>query len=187
MSDNTTFTNIVSSRAFDYALAAFDRKHFFIANFVWSLPKGTKWLGHSSLARGLFDNWTLSGVSNVASGNPAELGLALTGQDAGNRLTGAYSAGNLSGQSPRLFVTCDPQGAANEINVTCFSVPGIGNKGPYPRSYLRNPGFQEPGSGAIQELPIWQETANTRCSCGLRLSMFSITLSSPALTGRRTS
>ena len=157
VSDNTTFTNIVSSRAFDYALAAFDRKHFFIANFVWGLPRGSQWVGHNGISRALLDNWTLSGVTNVATGNPAELGLSLNGQDAGNRLLGAYSAGNLSGQSPRLYVTCAPQGAANEINVGCFTVPGIGDKGPYPRAYLRNPGFTNQDLALSKSFPFGKE------------------------------
>ena len=49
-------------------------------------------------------NWTLTGNTSVASGSPAELGLSISGQDAGNRLLGTYSAGNLSGQSPRFLI-----------------------------------------------------------------------------------
>ena len=125
VSDSTTLTSIIDPRAFDYALAAFDRTHFFVANFVWGLPKGSQFLGHNALSRAVFDNWTLSGVTTIASGNPAELGLTLTGQDAGTRLLGASSSGNLGGQQPRIYVNGSAQGAPNEINVSAFVVPGI--------------------------------------------------------------
>ena len=102
VSDSTTLTNIFDARAYDYALAAFDRTHFFVANFVWNLPKGSQWLGHNTVSRAVFDHWTLSGITSIASGNPAELALTIAGVDAGTRLLGASSGGNLAGQQPRL-------------------------------------------------------------------------------------
>ena len=57
-------------QAYDYALASFDRTHYFVANYVWNLPKGGKLLGGGGFARALLDNWTISGVSWIASGNP---------------------------------------------------------------------------------------------------------------------
>jgi hypothetical protein len=102
--DETTYTNVADPRGYDYALATFDRTHFFVANFVWNLPNGSRLTGNHWLARAALDNWTLSGISTVASGNPAELVMSIAGQDTGNRILGAYSNGNLSGQQPRLFV-----------------------------------------------------------------------------------
>ena len=43
------------------------------ANYVWNVPKGGGLLGGGSLARALLDNWTLSGISWMATGNPIEL------------------------------------------------------------------------------------------------------------------
>jgi hypothetical protein len=34
VADGNTFTSSVSAQAYDYAPAAFDRKHFFVANFL---------------------------------------------------------------------------------------------------------------------------------------------------------
>ena len=73
----------------------------------------------------------VSGFTSVASGNPTELGLGITGQDAGNRLLGTYTAGALSGQSPRFLVNGSPQDGGT-INRAAFSVPGVGQNGPYP-------------------------------------------------------
>jgi hypothetical protein len=140
-SDETTFSHVSDPRAYDYALASFDRTHFFVANFVWNLPKGSKLFGDRMMAKALFDGWTISGISSIASGNPAELGMSVSGQDTGNRILGAYTNGNLSGQQPRFYVSGTAQNAPDQINTAAFTVPGIGDKGPYPRMYLRNPGI----------------------------------------------
>ena len=138
VSDDSTYTNILSPRNYDYGLATFDRTHAFVGNFVWNLPKGSKYLGGGRFARLVADNWEISGITTISSGNPTELGLTISGQDAGNRLLGTPTAGNLSGQQPRFFVNGGAQ-SGSTINVGAFSVPGIGQIGPYSRFYLRNP------------------------------------------------
>ncbi|MGH9851514.1 MAG: hypothetical protein ACREBD_16895, partial [Blastocatellia bacterium] len=167
--DENTFTHISDPRGYDYQLAGFDRTHYFVVNYVWNLPKGSRLIGDHWLSRLVFDNWTLSGLSSIASGNPAELGLTISGQDAGNRLLGAHSAGNLSGQQPRLLVTGNPQNAPNEINLAAFTVPGINERGPYPRNYLRNPGFNNHDLSVLKSFPFDGEGKR---SLQLRLEMF---------------
>jgi len=92
VSDDGTFTNVKDAAHYDYGNATFDRPHYFVGNFVWDLPKGSKLLGGRSAARMIFDNWTVSGATTIASGNPTELTLSIAGQDAGNRLLGAPPA-----------------------------------------------------------------------------------------------
>lgn len=169
ISDEGTFTHSTNPRGYDYALANFDRTHYFVANYVWNLPRGSRLLGDNVLTRAVFDHWTLSGISSVGSGNPAELALTIAGQDAGNRLVGAYSNGNLSGQSPRLLVTGEPQNAPNEINLSAFKVPGINDLGPYPRNYLRNPGFSTHDLSILKSIPVAREG---KSFLQLRLEMF---------------
>jgi len=113
-----------------------------VINYIWNLPAGGKLFGNGALAKGLLDNWTLSGISWMTSGTPAELALTISGQDAGNRLLGTYTAGNAAGQQPRFYVNGDPQSDPNAINTAAFVVPGINDRGPYPRFNLRNPGAQ---------------------------------------------
>ncbi|HKQ73292.1 MAG TPA: hypothetical protein VJ810_06165, partial [Blastocatellia bacterium] len=167
--DENTFTHITNPRGYDYSLAGFDRTHYLVVNYVWNLPKGSKLIGDHWLSRAVFDNWTISGLSSIASGNPAELGLTIAGQDTGNRLLGAYSGGNLSGQQPRLYVTGDAQKAPNEINLAAFKVPGINDLGPYPRAYLRNPGFNNHDLSVLKNFPLGGEGKR---SLQLRLEMF---------------
>jgi hypothetical protein len=169
VSDEGTFTNLADPRGYDYALATFDRSHYFVANFVWNLPKGSRLIGDHWLSRAAFDNWSLSGITTISSGSPAELGLSIASQDAGNRLLGAYSGGALSGQQPRLLVTGDPQNAPNQINAAAFSVPGINNQGPYSRMYLRNPGINNHDISILKNFPIARDG---KSYLQLRLEMF---------------
>ena len=156
ISDDGTFTNLTDAKHFDYGLANFDRPNYFSATFVWDLPKGSKLTGGNWLSKAVFDNWILSGFTSIASGNPTELGLSITGQDAGNRLLGSYSAGNLSGQAPRFLVTGSPQNGGT-INASAFSVPGVGVNGPYPRFYLRNPGIHNQDISVFKNIPLGGE------------------------------
>jgi hypothetical protein len=173
VSDEGTFTNISDPRGYDYALANFDRTHYFVANFVWNLPRGSRLIGDKWLSRAAFDNWTISGITTISSGNPAELAISITGQDPGNRIlgspTGSGTTGALYGQQPRLRVTGDPQSAPNQINLSAFTVPGINDKGPYPRMYLRNPGINNHDLSIFKNFPIAREG---KSYLQLRLEMF---------------
>jgi hypothetical protein len=140
-------------QAYDYALANFDRTHYFVANYVWNVPGGGHLLGGGRLARGLLDGWTISGISWVASGNPAELGITITGVNATQRLLGTDSAGTSGGLQPRLRVSGDPVNSDGTINPAAFTVPGIGDVGPYDRFYLRNPGFNTHDLSIFKNIP----------------------------------
>jgi hypothetical protein len=170
VSDDATFTNNLDPAAFDYGPATFDRTHYFVANYVWNLPRGSKLLGGGAFARGLLDNWTISGISWMTSGNPAELTLSIAGQDAGNRMLGTYTAGNGGGLQPRFYVNGEGQSAANEINTGAFTVPNIGDPGPYPRFYLRNPGFQNHDVSIFKNFPL----GGRRRSLQLRFEAFNV-------------
>jgi hypothetical protein len=155
VSDDSTYTNIRNAH-FDYGLAAFDRTHYFVGTFVWDLPKAAKLAGGGSVARLFLDNWKLTGNTSLSSGNPTELGLSISGQDAGNRLLGTYSAGNLAGESPRFLLNGSPQ-SGGVINAAAFVVPGVGNAGPYPRFYLRNPGIHNQDLAIAKNVPLGRE------------------------------
>jgi hypothetical protein len=155
VSDDSTYTNLVTTRN-DYGLANFDRTHYFVGNLVWDLPKIGHLAGNSRLARAVLDNWILSGITWAASGNPTELALSIAGQDAGTRLVGTPASGNLAGQQPRLIVNGNPQ-SGRTINLSAFTVPGIGNVGPYSRMYLRNPGIANQDLSLFKNFPFGGE------------------------------
>jgi hypothetical protein len=157
--------------AYDYALATFDRTHYFVANYVWNLPKGAKLLGGGALARALLDNWTLSGISWVASGNPAELGLTISGVNAAQRLLGTDAGGTSGGLQPRFRVSGDPIRSDGTIDPSVFSAPRPGDYGPYDRFYLRNPGFNNHDLSVFKSFPVG---ASGRRMLQLRVEMFNV-------------
>ncbi len=152
VSDDGTYTRLQDAGQ-DYTLAAFDRTHYFVGTAVWDLPGGGKLLGGGKLARLVFDNWTLSGITTISTGSPTELALTIAGVDAGVRLLGTPTAGNLAGQQPRFLTTGSPQTGAT-INPAAFQVPGIGNAGSYPRNYLRNPGIGNQDLSVFKSIPL---------------------------------
>jgi hypothetical protein len=155
VSDDSTYTNLQNAH-FDYGLATFDRTHYFVATFVWDLPKGSRLVRGGKGARIFLDNWRLTGNTSLASGNPTELGLSVSGQDAGNRLLGTYTAGNLAGQAPRFLLDGTPQ-MDGMINASAFAVPGVSAIGPYPRWYLRNPGIHNQDLAVAKQIPLGGE------------------------------
>ena len=67
ISDDGTFTRLVNP-SLDYALAAFDRTHYLVGNFVWDLPKGSKLFGGNKVAGVVLDHWVISGVTTRMRG-----------------------------------------------------------------------------------------------------------------------
>jgi hypothetical protein len=155
VANDGTFTRFKSPTS-DYAIAAWDRTHYFVGTFVWDLPKGGKLLGGSKLAHGILDNWTISGNTSIASGTPTDVGLTISGQDAGNRLLGTPTAGNLSGGQPRFLLSGSPQ-TGGTINTAALVVPGIGMTGPYPRMYLRVPWIVNQDISVLKKIPMGGE------------------------------
>jgi hypothetical protein len=45
------------------------------------------------------------------------------------------------------------------INTAAFVVPGIGNSGPYPRMYLRNPGIANQDLSLLKNFPFGKESS----------------------------
>jgi hypothetical protein len=152
----TDATHPFDKNAYDYALASFDRTHYFVANYVWNVPKGGRLLGGGRLARALLDNWTLSGIAWIATGNPIELAVNIAGVNATQRLLGTDAGGNAGGLQPRLRVSGDPDAGSGQgrIDPAAFSVPGINDRGPYDRFYLRNPGFTNFDLSVFKNFPI---------------------------------
>ena len=177
ISDDGTLTRLVNPQC-DYQLAAFDRTQYIVGNFVWDLPKGSKLVGGSKAAGLFLDHWIISGVTTLASGQPADVGLTISGQDAGTRLLGTPTSGNLSGQQMRFLLNGDPQ-TGSTINMSALVVPGIGNIGPYPRTYLRNPWIVNQDLSVFKNIPF---SADGKRYLQLRLEAFNA-LNHPQFSG----
>ncbi len=154
ISTDGIYTSNIDPERYDKGLGNWNRTHYLAFNYSWNLPKGSKLLGRSGLVRALLDNWTLTGFSWVVSGNPAELAVTISGVDAGLRLLGTPSSGNLSGNAPHFYVSGQAQSAANQINAAAYRVPGVGDIGPYSRYELTNPGFVNHDMSLFKNIPF---------------------------------
>ena len=55
------FTNPICTRCYDYRILNFDRTHVLALNYVWELPRISRWLGDNFVAKGVLDGWEFSG------------------------------------------------------------------------------------------------------------------------------
>lgn len=154
-----------NTRAYDYSLADYDRTHVFTANYVIDVPRGSGMFKGHGFAKAIFDDWQISGISLYYSGSPYELGLGIQGVNAAQRIVGSY---NLPVRPYRVGGAA-MRGDGIEINPAAFRAPDIGDIGPYPRTYLRLPGFLNHDVSVFKNFPLGGET---RRMIQLRLEMF---------------
>jgi len=133
--DDTELIHPYNSRAQDYRPPFFDRTHSFSAGFISQAPKFSSHLGNHAMARAVFDDWQISGISAIISGPPFELAVSIAGIGP-SRVTGSYT------EVPRFYFRGEPRLNSNGVAIepNAFVVPGIGDGGPRPRQYLRGPG-----------------------------------------------
>ena len=71
--DNATPYDIYSPAIVQRALSSFDRRHMFIASYIWEVPFGSKLTGWQ---KKVVHGWQISGISSFQSGNPLTPGIA---------------------------------------------------------------------------------------------------------------
>jgi hypothetical protein len=143
----------------EYLPESFDRTHVFNASYTYQEGQA---FHLSSFLNGFVNNWEISGITNILSGQnlqsaSANLGLSGTIIGAPNPTVTNGSANYSLQVTPQAFlgtpdvvleptVTCNPHlsGNHNYINNSCFHLPaGIGTNGTYRWPYLRGPGYLE--------------------------------------------
>lgn len=159
-------THPFETRANDYRLADFDRTHIFVFNYVYDLPKLSRFIGDNRLVRAIFDNFQVSGISQFSSGTPIELSFGIQGINAGQRILGTPDV------QPGFYLRSDPQSAPPDglsVDPNAFSVPTIGDIGPYSRTYLRAPAIFNHDISVFKNFPFGGEG---RRYLQLRLELF---------------
>jgi hypothetical protein len=117
---NVTVALYQPLRAWNYGPAGWDVRNNFVANYLWSLPKGSSLWGNF-LTRAVLDNWQISGIASYVSGVPG--GILLKTNNSAN-ITGG-------GDGARVVLSGDPmQGAPHTFNqwfnTSVISVPVAG-------------------------------------------------------------
>jgi hypothetical protein len=73
-SSSTQISSLINPKVWNYGEAGYDHTHIFRVYWNYNLPRGSSLL-HGKLARGLLDNWQLSGIYTAQSGAP--LGISV--------------------------------------------------------------------------------------------------------------
>jgi hypothetical protein len=125
----------------------------FVVNYTWDLPKlGDRW--SNAVARIVFDNWQLSGITTFASGRPA--GISLTTTDNAD-ITGG-------GDGVRANVVGNAQlphgdrSLSQWFDTSVFARPAQGYFGNAPKDVFRGPGLNNWDLTLIKNFPLKSET-----------------------------
>jgi hypothetical protein len=157
--------NVYDTRRYDYKVAAYDRTHVLVVNYVYDLPRIAMQFRGGRVASVILNDWHISGISQYSSGPPAELGLAIQGINAGQRILGTYSI------QPRLYRYGGAASTAGDLllNPDAYYAPNIGDIGPYPRTYLRQPGWTNHDISVYKDIRLGRERVRY---LQLRVEMF---------------
>jgi hypothetical protein len=135
VSDDQNFARIDDNqRRANYGPMNFDRRHNFVANFVWEIPR-TRARG---VLGGVLNDWQISGLYQWQSGTPYDIAFSIPGIGNAN-LTGSFtepSRAVIVG-SPGSGHSGDPY---RQFNTSAFTTPKPGSLGlESGRNYLTRP------------------------------------------------
>lgn len=141
-------------RVRNYGKASFDRTHNFVLNYLYDVPKLSKY-ANNLVTRSVFDNWQLSGLTSFTSGAPLGIGYSLV---SGADVVGASGAGIDS----RINLVSNPilpkgdRTTVRHFDTAAFQPPtraefGIGNA---PKDILRGPGINVFDVSVIKNIPF---------------------------------
>lgn len=139
-------------RVWNYGKLGFDQTHMFVGNYIWDLPRGSKFVPNKT-GRLLLDNWQVSGITTFASGFPSGIGFStvdtvdLAGGGDGTRI-------NVTGKaqldySDRTF--------SRFFNPTVFARPARGDAGNAPKDVFRGPGITNWDISFFKNIPLFSE------------------------------
>jgi hypothetical protein len=118
-------------RSYDYGPSALDRRHIFLANFIYKLPILRGNSGNRAL-RATLGGWEVSGIVVVESGFP--LGITEGGSKGSNGLAFGTNRPNVSGSVGY------PNSLTEWFDTSVFSSPAAGTWGNFPKNTVYGPG-----------------------------------------------
>lgn len=138
-------------RVWSYGFDGSDQTHNAVLNFSYNLPRLSGAFRGNRGVKFVFDDWTLSGISQWVSGTPASIGFSTV---QGTDLTGG-------GDGQRVNVVGDPNAHGSTFsawfNTAAFAVPGKGDFGNAAKSSVRNPGVNNTDLALSKRFPLKSE------------------------------
>jgi hypothetical protein len=158
----------------NYSYLDYDVPHILVFNWVYTLPKAAK--GNNFLdnpvGRAVFNNWQISGLTTIQSGQPGNISLSFTGlggADVNRIWTGSESVG------PRVSLRGNPMNTKKTIDQwidpSVFVMPAVGSAGLESAARIvRRPGTHNWDISVFKNVPLWSSDGQRYLQ--LRLEMF---------------
>lgn len=167
--DDGSYVNPFNARVADYGPLFFDRTHNLVFNYVYNLPRIVRGnSGFATAAKYITNDWQISGVTSLVTGQPDNIGFSIDGLgNLNERFTGSPNVGS------RVVLTGSPSYPKDQyayINTSIFALPVLkGSKGfdSAPR-LIRRPGDNNWDLSIFKNLPLGAE----RRFVQLRMEMF---------------
>ena len=150
----------------DYGNVAYDRRHRFLATYLYDLPlgRGQRWLNTGSLVKGVASGWQLAGVTILQSGpfltpyeqtvDPANTNILTTvGQARPDQLTGVSLYAPRRSTSQWLNPSAFPY-----LNLQTAAGTGIGRFGNAPVGGVVGPGTANFSLSLVKSFSLQEQT-----------------------------
>ena len=135
-SDGGQVSAYLNQKARYYGRAGFDRTHIVNINWIYDLPKASRYWKNLVMQR-MFDDWQFTGIASFISGAPTGIGLTTTD---GADLTGSTN------EAARVDVIARPEfdkgqrSVLQYFNTSAFARPARGTLGSAAKDVFRGPG-----------------------------------------------
>jgi hypothetical protein len=137
-------------RTYAYGVDPADLTHNATFNFSYDLPAASKLLPNPVI-RLAFDHWSLSGIGQIATGQPVALSFSTTD---GTNLTGG-------GDGQRVDVVGNANAGSRTFsqwfNTAAFARPGVNDRGNAGKYVVRNPGVNNWDLALSKNFPVKSE------------------------------
>lgn len=148
-----------NARAAEYGPLFYDRTHVLVFNYVYNLPKFVKSTSGAGKAAGLIaNNWQISGITTMMTGQPDNLSFSISGiGNLNERYTGSPDIG------PRVVLKgapSYPKGIYQWMDPGILALPGVKGSAGFdsaPRS-IRRPGDHSWDISIFKNIPLWRES-----------------------------
>lgn len=149
-SDGGQISRYLDQRNRYYGRSSFDRTHIVNVNWVYDLPKVSRFW-NNELTRWALDNWQFTGIASFVSGAP--LGVSVTTTD------GADISGSTNEAiRPDVIASADLPKSERTVtryfNTAAFARPARGTLGTAARDMLRGPGINNTDIGVFKNFVV---------------------------------
>jgi hypothetical protein len=134
-SSTTQISSLINPAVWNYGEAGYDHTHILRVYWTYNIPRASNLLGNSKLVKGVFDNWTISGIYTAQSGAP--LGVSV-GYSPSQDITGTSTD---SGRALMVGNPLLPKGQRGGPGLLAFNTAAIGTVYPYSLCENANPAF----------------------------------------------